>query len=128
LACVLVTDSEYPSRVAFNCIKTTFDEVESIFEESPKEIKSLKKDFAANGTFLDFLKNHAQLFNDPVKADKILKVKKDLEEVKEVLGQALEKLLDREENLEKLIQKSDDLSETSKEFYINSRSTCCTIL
>jgi hypothetical protein len=45
-----------------------------------------------------------------------------------ILGQALEKLLDREEKLEELIKKSDDLSETSKEFYMNSRSSCCNIL
>jgi len=128
IAVVLVTDQDYPSRVAFNCITTVFSEIEEGFEKNEKVIKNLKKDFGANDTYLEFLTNNSKLFNDPIKADKILKVKKDIEDVKTILGQALEKLLDREERLEDLIKKSDDLSDISKEFYINSRSSCCTIL
>ena len=41
------------------------------------------------------LQSVAELYQDPIKADKIYKVKQDLEDTKTILGKALEDLLGR---------------------------------
>jgi synaptobrevin homolog YKT6 len=65
-----------------------------------------------------------------VKADKIYKVKQDLEETKTVLNQALENLLERGEKLDNLVEKTDMLTDSAKDFYVKAKdaNSCCTIL
>lgn len=76
----------------------------------------------------DVLKAMVIKYQDPTEADKILKVKKDLEETKEILHQSLDKMLERGQSIEKLIEQSESLSDASKDFYKKARQTsCCNI-
>lgn len=130
LTTVLVTDKEYPSRVAFNALQQVVMDFDDKFKANPTEFKRVMKDGALQAKYGPELKAVVDKYQDPVKADKILKVKKDLEETKTVLNRAIEQLLDRGEKLDDMILKTDMLSDSSKEFYIKARknNSCCTIL
>ena len=56
-----------------------------------------------------------------------MKLQDELNDVMEIMKKNLEELLKREGNLESLVIKSNDLSQTSKNFYIHAKKTnrCC---
>lgn len=66
-------------------------------------------------------------FQDPTTVDSLRRVQAKIEEVKTIAVVTLDKLLAREETLESLVAKTDDLSEVSKKFYSRSEdlSGCC---
>lgn len=74
----------------------------------------------------EFLKN----WQNPKEADKIYKIKTDLDEVKDIMHKNMEDLLKRGESLDELMAKSKDLSTMSVEFYKKAKKknqTCCTL-
>lgn len=74
----------------------------------------------------EFLKN----WQNPKEADKIYKIKTDLDEVKDIMHKNMEDLLKRGESLDELMAKSKDLSTMSVEFYKKAKKKnqkCCTL-
>ncbi|KAL0478643.1 synaptobrevin [Acrasis kona] len=127
LTCVLVTDKDYPYRVAFDIVRKTMTDFGDYTQKEGTYSKANTENFysAYNNT----LKQTVDLYQDPTKGDNILKVKKELDETKEVLHQTLEKLLDRGESLDELVQKSEELESSTIEFYKRTKDTkCCIIL
>uniref|UniRef100_A0A0G4H257 V-SNARE coiled-coil homology domain-containing protein n=1 Tax=Chromera velia CCMP2878 TaxID=1169474 RepID=A0A0G4H257_9ALVE len=120
-ACVL-SDAEYPMRVAFTLISELLRVFQEKFagqwEDASADMESLQ--FPEGD---DFLKK----FQNPAEADKLTKVQKDLDEVKDVVMQSIEDLLKRGETLDALMQKSQDLSTTSYQFYKTAKKNnqCC---
>ncbi|EAK89754.1 synaptobrevin/VAMP-like protein [Cryptosporidium parvum Iowa II] len=66
-------------------------------------------------------------YQDPLNNDKIFKVQKDLDEVRDVMLKNIEDLLHRGETLDTLMQKSSDLSAASYQFYRSAKKNnqCC---
>jgi len=66
-------------------------------------------------------------FQNPAEADKLTKIEKDLEEVKQTVTQSMDDLLKRGESLDQLMEKSKDLSSTSVQFYRTAKKNnqCC---
>ena len=65
---------------------------------------------------------------DPTKVDKIAKVDKSLHETKEVLTKTIDAVLARGEKLDDLVDRSAELSASSKMFYktaAKTNSVCC---
>lgn len=52
-------------------------------------------------------------FQNPAEADKITRMQKELDEVKDVLQQSIEQVLQRGEKLDDLVDKSEELSAVS---------------
>lgn len=129
ISTVLVTDQDYPSRVAFNILQ----EVSVNFEEQ-KGLKSsafddVVKDYELNHMYLKYLEKFVSDHQDPVKTDKILKIKKDLDETRTIMLSSIDSLLDRGEKLEKLVEQTDLLSYEAKIFYKKANGlNCCVIL
>lgn len=67
---------------------------------------------------------------DPGRVDRITKVERSLDETKAVLHKTIEAVLARGEKLDELVDKSDELSRTSKAFYKEARKTnsCCSVI
>lgn len=99
VAVIVISDSEYPKEVAHRLID-----------------KLLKEDSIDVDILLKILTD----CQDP-NFDPIYKVKKELEETKDIICKSLEKLLERGEKLDDLIQKTQYLSENSKSFYKASK-------
>lgn len=106
--CAVVCDCEYPSRIAFSLINKILDE--------PTVNLNLEK--------------YIVDYKDPSRIDNILKIQQDLNETKLIMNQTIEAILARGEALDDLVKKSNDLSESSKLFYKDTKkmNSCCVIL
>lgn len=117
---VCVTDKEYTERVAFSFINKILGD----FEKAAKNWTEIEED---QNTEPKFLMDELVKFQDPGEADKISKITKELDEIKDVMHNNIEAVLKRGENLDSLMDKSEDLSATSVVFYkkAKAQNACC---
>ncbi|EFC42734.1 predicted protein [Naegleria gruberi] len=126
MSCVLVTDKDYPLRVAFDLVRYTLRAFSDWLMKS--SFTTFTKDNECS-QFNAQLKELMTKYQDPTKGDTMYKLKQDIEDTKEVLHQTLDKLLERGTHIDKLIEQTNELSDGAKDFYRKTRkSTCCTIL
>lgn len=121
LAGVLITDHEYPNRVAHTLITKTLDEFTvAVPASSWATAKEDTVDFPA-------LNQHLAKYQNPKEADAMTKIQNDLDETKIILHDTIKAVLERGEKLDDLVAKSDSLSMHSKAFYKTARKTnsCC---
>lgn len=77
--------------------------------------------FSMNEDFSPVLKRQMEYYNGDPSADKITKVKGELEEVKGVMVENIEKVLERGEKIELLVDKTDRLNQTAFKFEKTSK-------
>ena len=121
LGCAIITDKDYPNRVVF----TLINDVISTFIEQYPFWKVYDKH-----TECDTVEGLLNKYQEPEKIDPITKINQELAETKEIMVQNIDKVLARGEKIEVLMDKSKDLSNTSKTFYKKSKrlNRCCNIL
>jgi synaptobrevin family protein YKT6 len=123
LACCIISDHEYPHRVAHTLMNKVLDEFSDKVPASSWA--------TATDNSVSFLGLDASLarYQDP-KADAITKLQGDIDETKIILHSTITALLTRGEKLDDLVAKSEDLSAQSKVFYKTARKTnqCCHLL
>jgi synaptobrevin homolog YKT6 len=122
LGCAVITDLEYPMRVAFGLSMEVLTAFENKFPA-----KLVLKDETVD--FPDGDKLMAQ-FQNPAEADKMSKITRELEEVRNIVIKSMDDLMKRGETLDTLMQKSNDLSEMSRQFYRTAKKNnqCCSAL
>jgi len=81
IAGVIITDMEYPTRVAFSIIGKILDEFLTKFPKN--RWPSLNA--ASTPTFFPELRTHLERFQDPHSADPFMKVQRELDETKIIL-------------------------------------------
>eukprot|EP00746_Dinoflagellata_sp_MGD_P004593 gnl/MRDRNA2_/MRDRNA2_108889_c0_seq1.p1 gnl/MRDRNA2_/MRDRNA2_108889_c0~~gnl/MRDRNA2_/MRDRNA2_108889_c0_seq1.p1 ORF type:complete len:201 (+),score=37.06 gnl/MRDRNA2_/MRDRNA2_108889_c0_seq1:75-677(+) len=121
LSLAVLVDNEYPMRVAF----TLLSEAARIFtEQMTGKFEGATADTEMKCPDVEALFTR---FQNPAEADKITKIEKDLDEVKGVVMKSMDDLLKRGESLDQLMQKSNDLSNTSYQFYRTAKKNnqCC---
>mmetsp|Transcript_7855 Transcript_7855/g.19239 ORF Transcript_7855/g.19239 Transcript_7855/m.19239 type:complete len:217 (-) Transcript_7855:423-1073(-) len=121
LAAVAVTDEEYPKDMAYQVLYLVLRDLNKKLGDKWKKVT---KESAVSPPFMEkYLKD----YQDPSKMDKQGKVMKEIAELKLVLKDNLHLLLERGENLDDLVFKTQDLSEIAKEFYAQSKkhNQCC---
>ena len=125
LGACIVADAEYPQRVAFNLITTTLDKFK---QKYGNKYAGARKD----GEFSDFndLDTALREWQDPRANDKITQINDELDKVKLVMHDNIEKILERGEKLDDLVEKSNDLTSQSKIFYKQARAqnSCCIVM
>lgn len=121
LAGVLISDHEYPNRVAHTLITKILDDFAVKVPASSWP--------TGNETNIDFpvLPEYLARYQNPKEADALTKIQNDLDETKIILHDTIKAVLDRGEKLDDLVAKSDSLSMHSKAFYKSARKTnsCC---
>ncbi len=117
---VVVSDNDYPQRVAFGLIAKTMQTFDDKVQDKWTRVT------ADQSVEPQFMKDDLDLYQDP-KNDKICKVQQDLDDIKEILHTTMQDLMARGETLEHLMEVSKDLSATSKQFAKKAKSTnsCC---
>lgn len=121
LAGVLISDHEYPNRVAHTLITKILDDfsVKVPVNSWP----------TGNETNIDFpvLPEYLARYQNPKEADALTKIQNDLDETKIILHGTITAVLERGEKLDELVAKSDSLSLHSKAFFKTARKTnsCC---
>ncbi|VVC89532.1 synaptobrevin homolog YKT6 [Leptidea sinapis] len=121
LAGVLISDHEYPNRVAHTLITKILDEFSAKVPAASWP--------TGNETTVDFplLPQYLAKYQNPREADALTKIQNDLDETKIILHDTIKAVLDRGEKLDDLVEKSNSLSMHSKAFYKTARKTnsCC---
>ncbi|KAI8432221.1 hypothetical protein MSG28_004671 [Choristoneura fumiferana] len=121
LAGILISDHEYPSRVAHTLITKILDEFSAKVPANSWP--------TANETTVDFpvLPQYLVKYQNPREADALTKIQEDLDETKIILHDTIKAVLERGEKLDDLVAKSDSLSYHSKAFYKTAKKTnsCC---
>ena len=126
LGLTMICDEEYPKRVAFDILFETKKNFEEFLKVKKVDLNLYTVDTDVK---YDYIKNEIEEWQDPSKKDNIMKLKEELYDLNEIMRQNLNELLKRNENLESLIIKSNELSNTSKNFYIYAKKTnrCCNL-
>ena len=120
LAGAVITDNDYPMRVAFTLLNEALKRFELRAFPWQTVDKDVDLDFKEGGELLT-------KFQNPEEADKITKITKELEEVKSIVVKSMDDILKRGETLDALMQKSNDLNEVSRQFYRTAKKNnqCC---
>jgi len=124
LSACLISDHEYPHRVAHTLITKVLDDFAEQIQPS---------DWATatdNSVAFMGLDKTISRYQDPKQADAMSKLQADIDETKIILHSTITALLTRGEKLDDLVAKSEDLSAQSKVFYKTARKTnqCCHLL
>jgi synaptobrevin homolog YKT6 len=121
LAGAVLADAEYPMRVAYSLLNEAMRQFEA---KQGGKWASIEQDAE-----LDFPEGAELLakYQDPTEADKISKIEKELDDVKGIVTKSMNDILQRGEALETLMQKSEDLSQVSYQFYRTAKKNnqCC---
>ena len=133
---VIITDHEYPQRVAFNVLNLILEEfllkhpkirwaAPLAYSSGNSAIGAAAAPTSRDVPFTPFpsLKEYLQKYQHPHEADSILKVQKEIDETKVILHKTIESMLDRGEKLDQLVDKSEKLSAQSKTFYKVAQKT-----
>jgi synaptobrevin family protein YKT6 len=121
LTATVVTDKEYPERVAFSFLNKILTDFEKQSGEGWKQVEDDAK------TCPPFLPSILNEFQNPKKADKLLQIEDTLLEIKEIMHKNISEVMERGETIESLVEKSKDLSAASKDFYriAKKQNQCC---
>jgi len=125
LSVICICDEEYHRYVAFQFLKDALELFTQRYTETTWNTASSDTNLKVPG--LDEL---LKKYQNPEEVDKLLKIKRDLDDTKEILVKSMDQLLQRGEKLDELIQLSGDLSFQSKAFAKRSEdlNSCCVIL
>ncbi|GBG80884.1 hypothetical protein CBR_g31440 [Chara braunii] len=117
-------DRAYPLRSAFSVINKVLDEYLQRHGDAWTSATADNKDPAPG-----WLEEALRKYQDPVEADKLMKIQRDLDETKIILHKTIDSVLARGERLDSLVEKSTDLSMASQVFYKQAKKTnqCCVI-
>ena len=118
LGVLITTDKDYKQRVAIAMAKELMGDFRAAHPAAAW--RGCARD---GGCKLPKLESALRDWQDPAKVDKIERVQAQLNETKEVMVQAIEKVLARGEKLDDLVEKSSNLAATSKHFYKEARKT-----
>ncbi|KAG8190213.1 hypothetical protein JTE90_011934 [Oedothorax gibbosus] len=123
LSAALVSDHEYPHRVAHTLLS-------SVLDEFSKKVPASSFAGDPNSVAFPEIEKYLLKYQDPRQADSLTRIQDELDETKIILHNTLQAVLERGEKLDDLVTKSEQLSLQSKTFYQTARKTnsCCVIL
>ncbi|GAA5835214.1 hypothetical protein JCM5353_002822 [Sporobolomyces roseus] len=131
LSGVIITDQEYPVRVAFSLLNKILDEFTTKVPRTQWEEKASQGRQQGKQVLVDYpqLQEYVTKYQDPKQADSIMRVQQELDETKIILHKTIESVLERGEKLDSLVDKSAALSASSKSFYKTAKkqNSCCVI-
>ncbi|KAI7862875.1 Longin-like domain-containing protein [Spinellus fusiger] len=118
ISAVVLTDKDYPSRVAFSLLNRVTDEFLTKFPGATEAV-----DYPE-------LEGYVRRYQDPKEADPMMKVQNELDETTEIMRQTIDSVLKRGEKLDSLVDRSEALSSQSKMFYKTAKKTnaCCVVM
>jgi vesicle-associated membrane protein 7 len=113
-----LADEKQKRRIPFLFL----DDVRAKFQAAYGERATTAIAFAMNTEFSRVLQDRMDYFNDNPEADSLAKVKGQIEDVKGVMVDNIEKVLARGEKIELLVDKTEQLNQSAKKFQRASKS------
>lgn len=128
LAVSMFTDSEYPPRVAFQGINKIHEDFR---QKVPEQIwAAVKKDLDCDG-YKDTLREWLKQYSDPKSFDAVSSTQGKVDETKAQMQRNLNQVLGNMQNMEQLMEKSDDLSANTQQMFKQSKKMkkgCCNVM
>eukprot|EP01071_Lankesteria_metandrocarpae_P006260 Lankesteria_metandrocarpae@DN4296_c0_g1_i1.p2 len=124
LGVMLITDEDYPPRVAFKCISDITDRFREDVETSEWKAATLDNSIG----FKESLRHVLSTYTDPTEFDSLTMTNRKLEATRSLMETNIQTLLRHNEDLETLMKQSDDVSDQSKQMFETSkkvRKGCC---
>jgi synaptobrevin family protein YKT6 len=122
---------EYPHRVAHDLITIVFERFcdTNYYRTNSTRFASQTRDLDFKG-FDSTMNELLEQYRAPEKVDNILMIHNELEETKGIILNSLDKLLDRGDRLDDLLDRTSDLSFATKQFAkrADDLNKCCTWL
>lgn len=120
----VISDSEYPARVAFVLLGEMLEDYTSAVGDTWKTVVTPE-----SVVYPKLEEHYLAKYQDPAAADKVTKIQKDLDETTQILHKTIDSVLERGVKLDNLVERSNDLSAQSKMFYRQAKKTnsCCVI-
>jgi vesicle-associated membrane protein 7 len=114
---VCMSDRDVKRRVTFAFLTNVLNS----FNERYQERIQTANAYAMNADFAPTLQELMQKFNDPSQ-DRLSVAIQKVEDVKHIMIQNIEKVLERGENITMLVSRADDLAENTSEFKVESNA------
>jgi len=123
LASVIISDKEYPMRVAHTLLTKIMDEFTNTYP--PSSWSAIAEETGKLATLGEML----QKYQVPSQADPLMRLQNDLDDTKNILKNTLVNVLERGEKIDDLVARSNDLSFEAKAFYKTAKKTnrCCNL-
>lgn len=124
IVAVVVTSSDYLDGIAFSLAKKT---IYQLLDEYPKVISLTTVDTYIKS---DSIKQLFILYKNQLQASKIHKIQHNLDETLSITTNLLEKILERGQKLDDLVEQSNDLSNSTRVFYKKTKelNRCCILM
>lgn len=115
-----MADKDFKNRIPFNFLE---DIKQRFFSQYPNYQNQFKQAlaFSLNRDFGSILDKQMKHFSSPEKSDKITSVKGQLQEVKGIMIDNIERVLDRGEKIELLVEASEGLADSAQDFKFKSK-------
>lgn len=124
ISATAMTDADYPERSAYQVLNKV---IMAFREQYGSGLDKVTSDMQLSFPQLEVIMKEWQ---NPMEADKLLKVESTLIETQKVVHKNLEDLLKRGEQMDELMSKAKDLSDVSIGFYKKAKKqnqTCCSV-
>jgi len=112
LVYLCMADEEFGRRIPFAFL----DDIKNRFKASYAVQSKTAMAYSMNGEFSKVLKKQMDYFSNNPNADKLNEVRGEIAAVKEVMVQNIEKVLERGERMELLVDKTDNLNQQAFQF------------
>jgi len=124
---VAFADKEYPSRVAFGYLAQLSEQFNSTVGA---KLPASPEEHCLTAAFKPQHEPLLAKFQDPASADQLTAIMRQLDETKVILHETIESAVERGQKIDTLIEKSNELSGSSKMFYKTARkqNRCCKLM
>lgn len=122
-----MSEKDFGNRLAFNFMEDIKERFEAQYGTGGEKMKSSSAELVLQRDFGSILKTQMDFFSNNPEADKVKLVKHKIEETKNIMVDNIEKVLDRGEKIELLVDKTDELEETAQDFRFKSRNLARTM-
>lgn len=119
-----MSDEGMKRRITFSFL----DEIKRIFRENYQGVERTALAFSLNESFAPVLRQQIEIFNTNPAADNISKVKSQIDNVKDVMISNIDRVLERGEKIELLVDKTDKLNHQAFKFEKSSKALKNTML
>jgi len=127
ITAVCFADAEYPTRVAFGYLSKL---CEDFTQATGGQLSASTEDNCMDAAFQTAHMKLLVQFQDPAQADQLTRIMSELEQTKVILHETIEAALERGQKIDSLIDKSNDLSGSSKMFFKTAKkqNQCCSYM
>jgi vesicle-associated membrane protein 7 len=112
-----MSEKEFGNRIPFMFL----DDIKQRFQQTYGDKAQNALAFSLNGDFGRVLQRQMEYYSNTEKSDKLTKVKGQIQEVRDIMIDNIEKVLDRGEKIDLLVDRTQDLSESAQHFRYKSK-------